>query len=112
MKIFLKKLILLSLPFVLYFILVLMIDPFDYLNRKGLIDKGLKEKIAIRTEPHLSEIISWQNEPKKNIILGDSRSNDLFHSIPWQDRWGNLSYEEEALRKWWTHSGGWQRNIL
>ncbi len=105
MKRFLFKISLFSIPFVLYLLLVAVADPFNYLNGTGIIDPALRAEIANETEPHLYKMIAFEHAPKKNIALGDSRTNGLFQFFP-TENWANMAYDGASIREivetfWW-----------
>ena len=102
MKNFFLSLSKFSLPLLIYFMVILVLDPFNYLG-------GVKEnRLARNIEPHLYKMISHRNTPKRNIILGDSRSNALYPIIQKNrnNSWSNLAYGGASLKEmidtfWW-----------
>ncbi len=106
MKRFIKNCILLAIPFILYLFLIVIIDPFNYINSFRIIDSKNKEEISAGIEPHMYKIIEFQNNPKRNIVLGDSRTNGLFSCIE-SEEWSNLAYGGGSLKEmiqtfWWV----------
>ena len=104
MKRFIKNCIILSIPFLSYLLLIVLVDPYNYLNSLRIIDNN-NDVISESIEPHLFKIIKFQNEPKKNVILGDSRSNGLFREIE-SPEWSNLAYGGGSIKEinqtfWW-----------
>ena len=104
-----KKFILNSLyfiiPFTLYLFIILIINPYNYRNYKFISANRINE-IAESVEPHLYRIISYENNPTKNILLGDSRTNGLAHHIN-SSEWSNLAYGGGSLKEiiqtfWWA----------
>lgn len=87
-----------SIPFGLYLILVFVVDPYNYLNRYEYSDDTIKNNISKGVQPHLYKLIDYDNHPKKNIALGDSRTNALFHHIP-EDQWANLAFDGGSLKE-------------
>ena len=102
MKKFILSLMGFSFPFLTYLSIVLMIDPFNYFGGGG--QDGLAKSI----EPHLYKLLEYRNTPKKNIVLGDSRSNALYPIIQNKrgESWGTLAYGGASLKEmvdtyWW-----------
>lgn len=102
MKAFLFSLLTFSIPLLIYLSVVLIIDPFNYLGG------GNEDKLARNLEPHLYKMIKHKNAPKKNIVLGDSRSDALCQIIQKKRKgsWGNLAYGGASLQEmvdtfWW-----------
>lgn len=75
MQKFLRNAALLLLPLFLYGLTVFMIDPFDYFNHKIVSNHFKKDAKNLNTL--LDRTLSYVNEPCRNIILGDSRANNL-----------------------------------
>ncbi|WP_209330843.1 hypothetical protein [Lunatimonas salinarum] len=98
MRLFIQKTLLFLIPFGIYFILVLVIDPFNYFNGYGYNEPSRKYDIAEEQSPHLFKMIKFKNEPKRNIVIGDSRSNALYYRFE-QQNWGNLAYGGASLRE-------------
>ena len=108
MKKYIKNCILLAIPFGIYLLIVVIIDPYNYFISNALIDSPEKERIAENVEPHLYKLLQFQNRPTKNIALGDSRTNSLFKEISPQG-WTNLAYGGGSLKEmiqtfWWVTS--------
>ena len=106
MKRFIKNIVLLAIPFIVYFVAVMIIDPFNYLDKNTLVDASLKKDISDNVEPHLYRLIDYQNHPLPNIMLGDSRTNDLWNNS-YRGGWSNLSYVGGTLKEmietfWWV----------
>jgi hypothetical protein len=106
MKRFIRNSVLLVIPFAAYMVIIFIVDPFNYLNLSGRGDREVREDISQQVEPHLFRIIEFENHPRNNIVLGDSRSNGLFSKIN-SDQWSNLAYGGGSLQEmietfWWT----------
>ncbi|MDO6437910.1 hypothetical protein Q4534_10845 [Cyclobacterium sp. 1_MG-2023] len=106
MKRFIKNSLYFVIPFVLYSCLIALIDPFNYLNGFGIISEEEKKAIALDIEPHLYKMIDFKNDPKKNWVLGDSRSNGLYNAMD-SSAWSNLAYGGASLKEviqsfWWA----------
>ena len=75
MRKYIKNICFFVIPFGIYFIIVYQIDPFNYYNKKNYSEKKIN-LIARKTEPHLYKLIDFKNNPKENIVLGDSRTRN------------------------------------
>lgn len=105
MKQFLRNILILAAPFGLYLILIVLVDPFNYLNVSKLIDDSQKDHISQNVEQHLYRMIRYDNAPRRNISLGDSRANCLANELD-AEIWGNLSFGGASLKEavqtfWW-----------
>ena len=81
MKKDLKKIIfrifILSIPFIIWVISLLIVDPFNYFNLNNYIKNTSKEKTARKFNSLLYNTIAFKNNPSANIIIGDSRIKRL-----------------------------------
>lgn len=111
MKKFIINCAFLGIPFVVYAILILVTDPFNYLNVGLGPDVEIKESIGFTIEPHLARMNKFHNNPTNKIVLGDSRSNGLYVRIASRDSvykgWSNLAYGGASLQEvvetfWWA----------
>ncbi|MBN1182928.1 MAG: hypothetical protein JXB49_11615 [Bacteroidales bacterium] len=103
---FIKKSLFFITPFCTYLVLILLIDPYSYYGYSVIsIDK--KSDIACSVEPHLYQILHFQNAPTHNILLGDSRTNALAKQFN-PSEWSNLSYGggsiKEIIQTFWFAS--------
>ena len=108
MKIFLRNIAFFLLPFLFYLCLVLLSDPYNYLNASSIITDKIRFSISIKNEPHLFKLIDAHNHPKNKVLLGDSRTNELYRCMNDPD-WNNLAYggatiEEITQSFWWVVS--------
>ena len=106
MKRFLKNLLLLALPFVVYLLLIMVVDPFNYLHISEVVDTSAKAKISQQVDPHLYRMIRYENEQKRNLSLGDSRADNLARTLE-PGTWANLSFGGASLKEtietfWWV----------
>ncbi|WP_339924866.1 hypothetical protein [uncultured Cyclobacterium sp.] len=106
MKRFIGNSLYFVIPFVVYSLIIAFIDPFNYLDGFSITSEEKRETIAKDIEPHLYKIIAFENDPKKNWVLGDSRSNGLYDAMD-QDQWASLSYGGASLKEmiqsfWWA----------
>ena len=70
----LKKLLFFSIPIIIWILIVLLIDPFNYFNNNNnIIKTENKEKAAQQLNSLLYNCIGFANQPTENIIIGDSR---------------------------------------
>lgn len=92
------KLVLFSIPFVIYLSIASIVDPFSYFTSNDIVKIELKDKISNSVSPHLYKMIAFENIPTTNIILGDSRSNRLYETISTHsNKWSSLSYGGASL---------------
>jgi len=112
MRNFLFRGLLFGCPFVFYALIVLILDPFGY-YRDDIPFAHETHQISEAVNPHLYRILRFEKKPRTNIMLGDSRSVDLYQSFPDNkpnyQNWALLSYEGSSLRElidtfWWAES--------
>jgi hypothetical protein len=77
MKRFIKEIVFLGLPLVLWAFFVVLIDPFNYFDISSLISNKLKEVNAFEVNPLLYTVIDLHHNPTENILIGDSRTEAL-----------------------------------
>src|ERR1700682_993296 len=77
MRRFLWKSLLLALPFLAYGGVVVIVDPYDFLNLSGLIADDLKLKTSYQLNPCLWKMIEFRRRPYANVLLGDSRMGEF-----------------------------------
>jgi hypothetical protein len=73
MKKLLKKSLLFSIPFVLFGLLLLAIDPFNYFHMSKIIPDEVKARVSGKVNYRLWKMIQYNQNPTANILLGDSR---------------------------------------
>lgn len=92
MKKFIGKLLLASLPFIVYLTIFVIYEPYNYW--------GIKEPKSGRWSTPLARVREFQRNPAENIILGDSRMNhfdlDRIEDITGY-QYANLSTGGQAL---------------
>lgn len=108
MKRFIINSLIFLVPFCLYCLWIILIDPFNYLNRSGLISDEQKEAVVMDIEPHLYKMIAFRNAPNNNWVIGDSRTNGLYEVMN-HENWSNLAYGGASLKEmiqsfWWATS--------
>lgn len=106
MKKFLKNIGIVSIPLIIYLICIALLDPFNYLNISNLVDNSVKKSISEEVAPHMYKLLDFENNPRGNIVLGDSRSNGLYHSMD-TTLWANMTFgggsiEEIVQAFWWV----------
>jgi len=100
MKKLFVKLALFSIPFVIYLLIVGVVDPFSYFKSNDIVKIEVKDKISKHVEPHLYKMIAFDNNPTTNIIIGDSRSNRFYESISvHSNKWSPLGYGGASLNE-------------
>ncbi len=100
MKKLFVKLVKFSIPFIIYLIIVSIVDPFSYIYANSLVKHETKAQISQRIEPHLYKMIAFENNPKTNIVIGDSRSNRFYETISvHSDKWSPLGYGGASLNE-------------
>ena len=65
--------LLLSLPFCLYAVFILMVDPFDFFNGHAAVPEGIKLRTAAMLNPCFWKMNQYKRRPAANILLGDSQ---------------------------------------
>ncbi len=78
MRDFLKPLLIFFIPISCFVVLLIIIDPFNYLIDETIIENSnLKERISLKVNSRLFKWIKYKHNPVESIILGDSRSDQL-----------------------------------
>ena len=78
MGLFLKKILIFIVPFIILVALEVMIDPFNFFSaekNKKLLD--LKNNLARKKNTYLYRLIEYERNPYPAIVLGDSRAQRL-----------------------------------
>lgn len=75
MKLLLAKLLLLSVPFIAYATVVIIIDPFNCFGVCRAIPEASKRKSS--TNQYLWKVLEYRNSRQDKIILGDSRTDTI-----------------------------------
>lgn len=89
---FLKTLSLFSIPFILVFILVLLIDPYDYFGLSVCKNNRVKVECARKVDySRRQNLINYARSPKPNVIIGTSQTRRiLVENLP-SGNWAQLS---------------------
>lgn len=74
MKLLVKKIILFSLPIIVYCAAIILIDPFNYFNISRLVRSDIKIKTSFPNNNFLWKCAEFRNSPCERILLGDSRT--------------------------------------
>ena len=77
MKKFLTRSFIFSMPLIIWALIVLVIDPFNYFNISHIISDEIKKANAETINPLMYETIDCVNHPAENILVGDSRTRAL-----------------------------------
>ena len=72
MKKFISNLFYFSVPLLIWAVLILIIDPFNYFNLIDLKNESPKYN-AEKLNTLLFRTIDFKNDPTNNILIGDSR---------------------------------------
>ena len=64
----------LSLPFIVYIIVVFFVDPFNYFNFSHLVPDSIKIRTSKIINPVFWKLTDYRKHPMTSILLGDSRS--------------------------------------
>jgi hypothetical protein len=73
MKKFSQKILLLSLPIIIYLIFILIVDPFNYFGLSNFISYENKKSVTNIENPALFNLIEFNRHPSENITISDSR---------------------------------------
>ena len=106
MKRFFKNLILFTIPLVVYVGIIILVDPYNFLNISKAVDDSTKWEISRGVSPHMYRLLSYENNPQRNITLGDSRTLRLEHVLDGA-RWSSLGFEGASIKEmiqtfWWA----------
>lgn len=89
---FFKKVFLFSIPFICWFFIILIVDPYDYFGISIFENDMIKKEIAIEADHgRRYEFIRYRKNPQKNIIIGDSQLQHLDETTIPGGRWAQLS---------------------
>ena len=75
MKYFFKRLFIFLVPVLLYILLVIFIDPYNYFGiSKGIVNNEIKRKISYEISNPLFELIDFEKTTSPYILLGSSQT--------------------------------------
>lgn len=102
MKGFFKKLLLFIIPFVLYVVLIVLTDPYNYWNHNKIIPLEVKLTISRELNGRLWKVVQFNRTPKPNVMFGDSRV-DMIDTKRMRDITGadyyNFGYPSATLQE-------------
>jgi len=70
---FLIRAVLFAVPFLLYGIFIVVVDPYNYFSLPSPVDDGLKKEISFKLNYAMWKMLDYRQAPVENILLGDSR---------------------------------------
>lgn len=65
------------MPFLLWLVLLILVDPFNYFNLSHLVPDDLKRNTSYKLNSRLWKAIEFKRDPSANILLGDSRADHI-----------------------------------
>jgi len=75
MQYFFKKLLLFLIPVLLYVLVVIVVDPYNYFSiSKGVVSNQIKRKISYEISNPLYELVEFEKKPSPNVLLGSSQT--------------------------------------
>jgi hypothetical protein len=82
MRKFIKWVLTFSLPLIIWIILVVLVDPYNYFSfGPKIIDNRLKMEISYKLNRPLFQLLGYKSHPTPSILLGDSRTACLKSEI-------------------------------
>ncbi len=96
------KLIVFSIPFVLYIFFILIIDPYNFFSTTGFIPQKIISNVAPEINVCLWNLIKYEKNQCKSVLLGDSRMALLITDslkLKYQRNFYNLSYASASLNE-------------
>lgn len=97
---FFKKTTLFSIPFLIFIIGIVAIDPYNYFNYSRIISDEVKKSTSQKLQYCLWKMIDFKRQPCPNILLGDSRPYAIktgkIYEIAGQP-WFNFAYGGGSL---------------
>lgn len=101
-RLFLGRTFLFVLPFIVYGLLIVAIDPYQRFGTGGLAPAALKREIAFPMNYAMWKLIEFRRSPSPDILLGDSRMMNLpaaaIDSVSGRT-WCNLAYGGGTMRE-------------
>ncbi len=75
MQYFFKRLLIFLIPVLLYVLVVIVIDPYNYFSiSKGIVRNEIKRKISYEISNPLYELVEFEKAPSPYILLGSSQT--------------------------------------
>ena len=96
------RILLFSIPFILYGLLVVAVDPFNYFGTRNLISTDLKEDISLKINYAMWKMLRYRRDPVPNLLLGDSRMMSLDARLVSETSgrpYANMAYGGGSLRE-------------
>ena len=98
----------LALPFLIYSLIVIIVDPYNYFKLYQFTTDEVKHQISPVLNYPLWKIIQFTNNPCENILLGDSRMGRLDIKLiekKAREKYYNFAYDggtiEESISTFW-----------
>jgi hypothetical protein len=76
-RLFFKRGLLFATPLIMWVLVVVIVDPFDYFNWSRLFPEQLKKDNSASLNTLLFNMLKEVHNPRENLIIGDSRAEDL-----------------------------------
>ncbi|GDX50962.1 hypothetical protein LBMAG27_00090 [Bacteroidota bacterium] len=96
MKKFLLSSFYLTIPLIIWVIIVVAIDPFNYFEISNLISTGVKEENAKKINTLFYVAIDCNNHPSENMLIGDSRTESL--PVDEIKKWSGVDYKKLVIK--------------
>jgi hypothetical protein len=96
-----RGLLLFGLPFFIYGLLVLLVDPFRLFPGNNIIPEHVKQKISYILQPCVYKMVEYERSPCPRLLLGDSRMlriPDAAVSKVTGQRYSNMAYGGGTLQ--------------
>jgi hypothetical protein len=82
MKYFFKRFLIFLIPVVLYVVLVIIIDPYNYFSTTNtVVNPALKKSISNKISNPLYELVEFEKKPSPYVLLGSSQTGLLSPDI-------------------------------
>ncbi len=107
-KLLLRKMVLFAVPLLIYALVIVAVDPYEFFGVSHLVPTEAKHEISFKLHYPLWKLLHYRDDPRPDILLGDSRmmgvSPDSVAAAA-GGQWSNLAYGgaslEEILRSFW-----------
>ena len=82
MRKYLKRIAIFQIPCIIYLLLIVVIDPYNYFPAtENIVNSALKKEISYKYNYRLYKLLEFEKHPTSVIILGDSRANNLNDNV-------------------------------
>ncbi len=98
----LRKTALFAVPLLLYGLVIVAVDPYDFFGVSRLVPDADKQEISFRLHYPLWKLLHYRNDPLPNILLGDSRMMGIAPdsvAAATGEPWANLAYGGASLEE-------------